>query len=110
MNKITHNQEFLPCNPTQARGKIAADNIGIYHDHYDLKRMHDYEQHQFMKSKYVAGDFKKSNNYDYGKDVNEFGVMKKTLRDGSKLNKSTQNKMSLDDDGQSTRSQSLANL
>ena len=36
--------------------------------------------------------------------------MKKTIRDGSKLNKSTQNKMSLDEDGQSTRSQSLANL
>jgi hypothetical protein len=50
-----------------------------------------------MKSKYVAGDFKKSNNYDYGKDVNEFGIMKRPGRDASKLKKSI-TKMSVGDD------------
>jgi len=56
-----------------------------------------------MKSKYVAGHFKRSNNYDNGKDVNEFGIMKRPGRDGSKMGKKSMNKMSLDDD-QSTRS------
>ena len=38
-----------------------------------------------MKSKYVAGDFKRSNHYDNGKDVNEFGIIKRPARDISKL-------------------------
>lgn len=104
MSKITHNQEFIPCNPAEAKRKTAADNFGLYNDHYESKRMHDYEQHQFMKSKYVAGDFKRSNNYDYGKDVDEFGVMKNPAK-SKDMKKSTmsKNKMSLDEEG-STRS------
>ena len=98
MNKITHNQQFIPCNPTQAKNKLSADNFGLFQDHYESKRMHDYEQAQFMKSKYVAGDFKKSNHYDGGKDVDEFGIMKNPGRDGSKMKKSSMNKMSLDDE------------
>ena len=44
MSKITHNQEFVPCNPVEARQNLAADNFGLYSDHYESKRMHDYEQ------------------------------------------------------------------
>jgi hypothetical protein len=43
MNKITHNEEFIPCNPSQAKKNLAADNFGLYSDHYESKRMHDYE-------------------------------------------------------------------
>jgi len=95
MNKITHNEEFVPCNPGEAKKKIKAGNFGLYEDHYESKRMQDYEQYQFMKSKYVDGHFKRSNHYDAGKDVNEFGIIKKPPRDISKLKKST-NKMSLE--------------
>ena len=99
MSKITHNQEFIPCNPSEAKKKTAADNFGLFSDHYEAKRMHDYEQHQFMKSKYLAGDFKRSNNYDNGKDVDEFGIIKHPARDGgSKMKKSTMNKLSLDEE------------
>ena len=63
----------MPCNPTEAKNQTSSKNFGLYSDHYESKRMHDHEHFQFMKSKRVAGDFKRSNHYDYGKDVNEYG-------------------------------------
>jgi len=88
LNKITHNEEFVPCNPGEAKKKILSDNFGLYDDDFEAKRKHDVHQYQFMKSKYIAGHFKQSNHYDAGKDVNEFGIIKKPARDTT-LKKST---------------------
>jgi len=52
-----------------------------------------------MKSKFIAGEFSKSNFYDGGKDVDEFGIIKKPARDTTKLKKSTKsNRMSMEDE------------
>jgi len=56
-----------------------------------------------MKSKRIDGDFRKSNHYDHGKDVNEFGIMKYPPRDNRGIKKQSKNKKASNEE-MSTRS------
>jgi hypothetical protein len=102
--KITQNKEFIPANKSQAKTTIKADNIGLFDDEYDLKKEHDFFEHQQAKSKCLYGDFKKSYHHDNGKDVDEFGVIK----NGKKMKRNAKSHVSGLEDGQSTQSQSIA--
>lgn len=78
--KITQNKEFIPANKQEAKSTIKNKNIGLYDDEYDLKKEHDFFEHQQKKSKCLYGDFKKSYHHDYGNDVDEFGIVKKKMK------------------------------
>jgi len=60
---------------------VTAENFGMYKhmkDEYDGKRYTDYLEHRANVSKRLAGEFKKSNYFDAGAKVDEFGMPKIT--------------------------------
>ena len=48
-------------------------------DEYDQKRNYDFFMQQASKAQRLHGDFKRSNFFDNGTQVNEFGLQKLTL-------------------------------
>lgn len=57
-----------------------------------------------MKSKRIDGDFRNSNYYDHGKDVNEFGIIKYPPRDNRGIKKQSKNNKKASNEEMSTRS------
>ena len=58
---------------------VTAQNFGMYKhmkDEYDGKRYTDYLEHRANVSKRLHGEFKKSNFFDAGATVDEFGMPK----------------------------------
>ena len=79
MQKVTQNKEFIPSNKSEAKNVLKANNFGLYSDEYDLKKEHDFFEHQAQKEKMLYGDFKKAYKHDNGMEVDEFGHKKKKL-------------------------------
>lgn len=78
LKKFAKNIEFVPCNASQAKSKIKADNdtVGLFGDEYDLKREADYQAAAEKKAKCMGPPFRQSYYHDNGQDVDEFGILK----------------------------------
>ena len=46
LSKAVHNKEFIPVNPSEAKKKLNADNIGLFDDEYDQKKEDDFFEHE----------------------------------------------------------------
>lgn len=111
MNSHLHKHEFIPVvgkknckerdmgNPNEP-----TTALGLHEDEYDLKRQHDFFEHEASKQRRLAGEFSKAFYNDNGEAVDEFG-MKLTIRQRAKRAGNTQREFSgLDADQHSTRS------
>lgn len=110
---MTKNIDFIPNNPAEARKNVQASNGDFHHDDYENKRQHDFLEHEKKKQKMLDGHFKFANHYDNGREVDQFGVLKRTkdkIKKGGMNNSTTRGfGKSLQDDEEhnmSTRSQS----
>lgn len=75
LQKTNRNVEFVPPSIAAAKKDIEAANFGLFDDEYDLKRQHDYYTHEMKKQKQLHGHFKKSNYFDNGTQVDQFGCV-----------------------------------
>lgn len=107
-----HKHEFIPAvGKKNCKAKNMNDEptteVGLHEDEYDLKRQHDFFEHEASKQRRLAGEFSKAYYHDNGEAVDEFG-MKLTLRQRlAQAGKSQQPFAGADAEQQSNRSQSL---
>ena len=114
VNSRLHKHEFIPvvgkrhCKEKDiGKPDEPTTGLGLHEDEYDLKRQHDFFEHEAGKQRRLAGEFSRAFYYDNGEAVDEFG-MKLTVHQRAQRAGKTQKELSgLDAEQQSTRSQSL---
>ena len=88
-------------------GDAPSTGLGLHEDEYDLKRQHDFFEHEASKQRRLAGEFSRAFYNDNGEAVDEFG-MKLTIRQRAlRAGKTQQDFSAVDAEQQSTRSQSM---
>ena len=88
-------------------GDAPSTGLGLHEDEYDLKRQHDFFEHEASKQRRLAGEFSRAFYHDNGEAVDEFG-MKLTIRQRAlRAGKTQQDFSAVDAEQQSTRSQSM---
>ena len=102
----------MPANKGESKKNIRAESYGMYEhiqDEYDQKRNYDFFMSQASKAQRLHGDFKKSNFFDNGTQVNEFGLQKLTLMKSKKRGVTAVNRNEpSEDDAASTDTTSLS--
>lgn len=79
-NSNMHRHEFIPavCEKNSKAKALgtgeATTEMGLYEDEYDLKRQHDFFEHEMSKQRRLAGEFTKAYYHDNGEAVDEFGM------------------------------------